>query len=276
MASNEDYIAALRDFNGLLHATFQLSVKLNKLVGDSRKQIASALFAKINLCALSITKLLPKNSEISPREMTVMMEPDRFCDVSSIASLCRNLTEASNLLYYFGVEEVSPEEIQLRLQIGDYQALKGSIAVFHLIGYEGEHLDELQQELVKLKTALEISPAFMELDSWARKQILDGRKAATISHREIACRRGLAADQFSADYRHLSSHVHSDAYALMDLLAGRKLGGPMTVEIRESLLAMIRESTRYLAMTCQDTMVLFPEFQMTAEGLEKIRQFTSR
>jgi hypothetical protein len=276
MASNEDYIAALKDFNGLLHATFQLSVKLNQLVGDSRKQIASALFAKINLGALSITKLLPKDSEILPREKTVVMDPDRFCDVSSIASLCRNLVEASNLLYYFGIEEVSAEEIQFRLQIGDYQAVKGSIAVFHLVNYKGECLEESQQELAKLKTALESSPAFMKLASWTRKQILDGRTAATISHREIASRRGLAADQFSADYRHLSGHVHSDAYALLDLLAGRKLGGPMTVEIRESLLAMIREATRYLAMTCQDMMGLFPEFQMTAEGLEKIRQFTSR
>ena len=276
MASNENYIAALKDFNGLLHATFQLSVKLNQLVGDSRKQIASALFAKINLGALSITKLLPKDSEILPREKTIVMDSDRFCDVSSIASLCRNLVEASNLLYYFGIEEVSAEEIQLRLQIGDYQAVKGSIAVFHLVNYKGEHFEELQQELAKLKTALESSPAFMELASWTRKQILDGRTAATISHREIASRRGLAADQFSADYRHLSGHVHSDAYSLLDLLAGRKLGGPMTVQIRESLLAMIREATRYLAMTCQDMMRLFPEFQMTAEGSEKIREFTSR
>ena len=266
MASNEDYIAAFKDFNGLLHATFQLSVKLNQLVGDSRKQIASALFAKINLGALSITKLLPRDSEILPREKTIVMDPERFCDVSSIASLCRNLVEASNLLYYFGIEEVSAEEIQLRLQIGDYQAVKGSIAVFHLLNYKGERLEELQQELAKLKTALESSPAFMELASWTRKQILDGRTTATISHREIASRRGLAADQFSADYRHLSGHVHSNAYALLDLLAGRKLGGPMTVEIRESLLAMIREATRYLAMTCQDMMRLFPEFQMTAEG----------
>src|SRR5258708_6811838 len=91
MGSNEDYLAALRDFNGLLHATFQLSVKLNELRGDSRKQIASALFAKINLGALSITKLLPKDSEILPRDRTIKMDPDRFCDLSSIASLCRNL-----------------------------------------------------------------------------------------------------------------------------------------------------------------------------------------
>ena len=168
MGSNEDYLAALRDFSGVLRATFQLSVKLNELRGDSRKQIASVLFAKINLGALSITKLLPRDSEILPREKTIVMDPDRFCDVSSIASLCRNLVEASNLLYYFGIEEVSAEEIQLRLQIGDYQAVKGSIAVFHLLNYK-ERLEELQQELAKLKTALESSPAFMELASWTRK-----------------------------------------------------------------------------------------------------------
>src|SRR5437667_6439730 len=171
MASNEDYIAALKDFNGLLQATFQLSVKLNQLVGDSRKQIASALFAKINLGALSITKFLPKQAEILPREETLVMDPDRFCDVSSIASLCRNLVEASDLLYYFGIDEASAEEIHLRLRIGDYQAVKGAIAVFHLANYRGEHLEELQQELGKLKTALEISPAFMELDSRTRNQI---------------------------------------------------------------------------------------------------------
>jgi hypothetical protein len=275
VSRDEDYINALKDFNGLLHATFQLSVKLTKLVGDSRKQIASALFAKINLGALSITKLLPKDAEILPREKTIVMDPERFCDVSSIASLYRNLVEASNLLYYFAVEEVSEEEIQLRLKIGDYQAVKGSIAVLRLVNYKGDRLEHLQHELAKLKTTLESSPIFMTLSAGTRKQILDGRRTATASHREIALRRGLAADKFSADYRHLSGHVHSDAYALLDLLAGKKLGGPMTNEIRESLLAMIREGTRYLAMTCQDMMGLFPEFQMTDEGLAKIRQFTS-
>jgi hypothetical protein len=135
-------------------------------------------------------------------------------------------------------------------------------------------LDHLQDELARLKTELESLPMFMMLSTGRRKQILDGRTTTTVSHREIAIRRGLAADKFSADYRHLSSHVHSDAYALLNLLAGKKLGGPMTDEIRESLLAMIREATRYLAMTCHDMMRLFPEFQMTDEGLAKIRQFT--
>jgi hypothetical protein len=44
----------------------------------------------------------------------------------------------------------------------------------------------------------------------------------------------LPSDQFSADYGHhgyLSDHMHSGALSLMDLLAGGKLGGPMTVEI---------------------------------------------
>lgn len=275
MTSNEDYLAALKNFNGLLRATFEMSVKLNERVGNSRKQIASALFAKANLGALSISKLLPTDSTVLPREETVIMDPDRFCDVSSVASLCRNLVEASNFIFYFGLEEASTEEVSLRLQIADYQAVKRTVAVLRLTNCERQHLEELREDLAVLKAALESSPPFQKLDGGTKKQVLDGRKAATISHRDIAIRRGLAADQFSADYGHLSSHVHSDAYALLDLLAGRKLGGPMTDEIRESLFAMIREATRYLAMTCQDMMRLFPEFRMTADGLEKIRQFTS-
>src|SRR5438876_6553844 len=172
MATNEDYLAALKDFNGLLRATFQLSVKLNKLVGDSRKQIASVLFAKINLGALSIAKLLPKDSEILPREKTIIMDPDKFCDVSSIASLCRNLVEASNLLYYFAVEEISTEEVQLRLQIADYQAVKGSIAVLYLANYNGKQLEDLRHELAMVKTVLENSPIFANLPSGTKNQIL--------------------------------------------------------------------------------------------------------
>lgn len=275
MTSNEDYVAALKDFNGLLRETFELSVKLNDRVGKSRKQIASALFAKINLGALSISKLLPKDSMVLPREETLVMAPDKFCDVSSIASLCRNLVETSNFIFYFGVEEVTVEEVSFRLQIADYQAVKGTIAIVPLTNGNPNHVEELRDDVAALKTALESSPLFQELDAQTKRQILDGRKAATISHRDIATRRGLAADQFTADYRHLSSHVHSDAYSLLDLLAGGKLGGPMTDEIRERLFAMIHEATRYLAMTCQDMMRLFPEFSMTAEGLEKIRQFTS-
>ena len=276
MTSNEDYVAALKDFNGLICATFEMSVKLNERVGDSRKQIASALFAKVNLGALSISKLLPKDSTVLPREQTVTMELDRFSDISSIATLCRNLVEASNFIFYFGVEEASIEEVKFRLQIADYQAVKRTVAVLRLTNGERRHLKELCEELAALKAALERSPLFQRLDRWTKKQVLDGKKAETISHRDIAARRGLAPDHFTADYGHLSSHVHSDAYALLDLLAGKKLGGPMTDEIRESLVAMIREATRYLAMTCQDMMRLFPDFQMTPDGVEKIMQFTSR
>src|SRR5205823_14370131 len=98
-ATDEVYGIALREFNDLIRSTFKLSVRLRKLTGDTRKQIASAMFAKVNLCALSITKLLPPDSKVLSPQETVEMKPEKFCDISSVASLCRNLIEASNRLY---------------------------------------------------------------------------------------------------------------------------------------------------------------------------------
>jgi hypothetical protein len=118
--THEEYDTALSDLSDLIKGAFQLSVWLTELKGDTRKSIASILFAKINLCALSITKLLPPDSKSHAAEE---MERERFCDVSSVASLCRNLIEASNRLYYFAIEPVSEEEAKMRLKIHEYHAV---------------------------------------------------------------------------------------------------------------------------------------------------------
>jgi hypothetical protein len=276
MPSNQDYLAALQDLNDLVGATFYLSVSLNKFTGDSRKQLASVMFAKINLCALSITKLLPADSEILPQQQTGVIARENFCDVPSVASLCRNLIEASNLIYYFAVDEVPEEEVRLRLQIGDFQAVHGSLAVLRLADCHGPEVEELEGELANVKAALKASAEFCKLDAGLRKQILNRRKGATLSQRAIAERRGFHAKRFGSDFRYLSGHVHTDAYSLMDLLAGNKVGGPMTDEIRASLIGLIRETTRYLAHTLLDMVNLFPDFKsrMTSAGLEKMRSFT--
>ena len=111
------------DLNDLIKASFKLSFWLKDLTGDTRKQIAAILFAKINLCALSITKLLPPDCAFVVGEE---IERERICDVSSVASLCRNLIEASNRLFYFSVEQIPIDEAKMRLNIYEYS---GAIAL---------------------------------------------------------------------------------------------------------------------------------------------------
>jgi hypothetical protein len=79
--TDEEYKAALTDLNDLIKGAFQLSVWLTELRGDTRKRIASILFAKINLCALSIIKLLPHDSKA---HVAKEMDRERFCDKETL------------------------------------------------------------------------------------------------------------------------------------------------------------------------------------------------
>jgi len=270
--TDEEYDAALTDLNHLIKGAFQLSVWLTKLTGDTRKQIASILFAKINLCALSITKLLPPDAK---SHVAKEIERERFCDVSSIASLCRNLIEASNRLFYFAVEEIPEAEAQMRLQIYEYYGVRAQKAILKFLNGSQEILKELSNDLAQLKIGLEGSTTFQNLPSHVKKRILDGKQGETLSQPEIAKRRGRNEEAFRADYKYLSSHVHSDAFSLVDLTL-RKAGGPITNETRERLVAMMREAANYLGLTLLDMNSLFPQFKMTDAGLKKARSFVER
>jgi hypothetical protein len=270
--TNEEYKTALTDLNDLIKAAFQLSVWLTELKGDTRKQIASILFAKINLCALSITKLLPPDSKAYvAREM----EGERFCDVSSVASLCRNLIEASNRLYYFSVESVTQNEAKMRLKIHEYHAICVHRAIMKFLNLNEEGCKELNSELAELKLELKGFAEFKRLPAHIQKRIFEGKQGEAFSQAEIAKRRGRDEKAFKADYKYLSSHIHSDAFSLLDLGMG-KAGGPMTDETRERLVAMTREATNYLALTLLDMNELFPQFKMSVEGLAKARSFVKR
>jgi hypothetical protein len=270
--THEEYDIALRDLNDLLKGAFQLSVWLTELRGDTRKSIASILFAKINLCVLSITKLLPPDSK---SHATDEMERERFCDVSSVSSLCRNLIEASNRLYYLAIEPVSEEEAKMRLKIHEYHAVCGHKAIMTFLNLDEQRRKELDRELANLKVELEALGPFQKLSGHIAKRILEGKQGEALSQVQIAKRRGRSEGAFKADYKYLSGHIHSDAYSLFDLIGG-KTGGPITDETRERLVALVRESTNYLALTLLDMNGLFPQFKMSEAGLKRARDFVER
>jgi len=270
--TDEEYQIALTDLNDLIKGAFQLSVWLTNLTGDTRKQIASILFAKINLCALSITKLLPPDAKSHAGKK---IERERFCDVSSVASLCRNLIEASNRLYYFAVESVTEGEARMRLKIHEYHAICAHQSIMKFLGLDEERCKELNSELAELRLELKGFAEFKKIPTHIQMRIFEGKQGEALSQAEIAKRRGRNEGAFREDYKYLSSHIHSDAFSLLDLEMG-KAGGPMTNETRERLVAMARETTNYLALTLLDMNRLFPRFKMSPEGLAKARSFVER
>lgn len=213
MASPEEkYLSTLQELDSLISCAIELSVSIAKLEGDSRKQLASIIFAKIILCALSIRKLLPNSATIpGPEVRGAKIKRDMFCDVSSTASLCRNLIEASNRLYYIGVEQLSSAEARMRLTISEYHAVSGQISIFKYLLEPGPALDELESERSELKKRLEEDSEFQKLENKVKKDIFGGRMGEHLSQAQIAERRGRNIAAFRADYKYLSSHIHSDS-----------------------------------------------------------------
>jgi hypothetical protein len=91
----------------LLVVNFVMVVSLNQhgIKTDGRGIRAMKIFTKQTLSALSLDKLLPKQ---------VFEEEAELWDISSIASLTRNIIEGYLSLYYFGLENISEEEAELR------------------------------------------------------------------------------------------------------------------------------------------------------------------
>jgi len=223
------------------------------------------------VCAFDYELLPPDCASVVGEEI----ERERFCDVSSVASLCRNLIEASNRLFYFSVEQIPIDEAKMRLNIYEYSGAYAHKGILKFLNGSPEILKELENDIARLKTELENSVAFQKLPRDVKRRILDGQQAQTVSHAQIAKQRGHNEFVFRADRQYLSSHIHSDAFSLLDV-AMEKVGGPMTDQTREALVAMVCRATDYLASTLLYMNSLFPQFKMTEAGLKKAHSFVER
>jgi hypothetical protein len=163
----------------------------------------------------------------------------------------------------------------MRLAISEYHAVCGHVFILKHLSFSAKRLQELENERIQLEATIKQFSEFQLLSSGIKRDIIAGKRGEHLSQREIAERRGRSVAAFKADYKYLSSHIHSDSLSLIDLAMG-KAGGTMTDEIRERLIAMTKEATNYLALTIKDMNQLFPQFQMSSEGLDKIDGFIRR
>ena len=273
-AKNE-YETAKRELSGLVHASFQLSRRiLGRQSGIPREHLASTFLAKTNLGALSFTKLLPTEREVS--EIATGIEADQFFDVSSLASLARNLIEGSLRLFYFCIEPVSPDEFAMRLKIHEHHAVHKHLSISRRVGLNATRLKKLETELTALQAELNAMPLFAALKREVQNHIFKGRWGEASTLPDIAEKRGLNRQQFLADYKYLSSHSHSDAYSLFDVRMRSTAGGLMNDESRSFTTNLISEASAYVAIVMLDVSSLFPEFRMSPEGDQKVRSFAAR
>ena len=104
-----------RTIDNLCHCTMTLSSKTAGRSGVSwREQQASLIFAKLCITCISFLKLIPKSSFFTATKGL------NIWDLSSAASLARNIIESYCVLYYVGIDKPSDSEIEFRELLWEY------------------------------------------------------------------------------------------------------------------------------------------------------------
>ena len=270
MDFSQEYKRYLANFSLLTKESFELSIQMSELLLNFREVsnddvsnddfLLLSLFSKIALNADSILTLLPKGD---PRSF-IGTENSKFLDLSSIASLSRDVIDASNALFYLFTERVGDSEHEFRvLLFGLHGWMRQKEFIESVGGPNQEMLFNVSIEVDKFKNQLEANSFFKGLEGEKVKRIFkrtEGRienvKAAMfLTRREITRIRGIDLSFSDAIYMFFSSHVHS--FLMSVSLVGQ------TITLSEKsllfLLLTIKYAAYYLGLSLVDATMLFPE-----------------
>ena len=176
-----------------------LSMQFDGVNTDSRrKKVSTYYLAKLLHTCWSLDKLLPTSKE-------------DFLDFPSIAAVCRNIIELTNLCWYYCIENVSELESEFRFLLYDFHDVTALNTICNKLSFKLDEPQTLDQEKESLKSVLMKHPKFHSLSEDDKKQVKKGRKATLLNHFQIVENRGINVESFHGLYKLMSTHTHSTA-----------------------------------------------------------------
>ena len=271
----EEYQKHLTILSLLTREAFELNIYLSNTFNNRMDNLSNenlvflSIFSKIALNANSILSILPKDD---PRKL-YGTENFKVVDLSSVASITRNIIEASNTLFYLFAEKVENSERQFRFFLF---GLHGWLRQKELVEFVGgsnqvEMLAHISKQIDIFKAKIEANSFFINLNEEEIKKTQKGQRSKSVfrknadkkvenvkdsmflTHREIAEIRGFSPSLFDAIYRFLSNQTHP-------FLMGTSLVGPSIALDEKSfllLLLTIKNAALYLGLTMIDTTMVF-------------------
>jgi hypothetical protein len=274
MDYTKEYRKYLRTFSLLTKEAFQLSIHLSHTLSTKLQEVSNenfvflSIFSKIALHANSILSILPKDD---PRKL---YGTDHFkvVDLSSVASLTRDIIDADNTLFYLFTERVDYSEREFRLLLF---GLHGYMRQKELVGFVGgsnheQMVANISKQIDMFRDQLEANSFFKNLEEEIAQRTAKGTRAKEVfkrvegrienvkdavflSRKKIIKIRGMDLSLFDGVYMFLSSHVHS-------FLMGTSLVGSSIALDEKSLLLLlliIRNASFYVCLAMIDATILF-------------------
>jgi hypothetical protein len=184
-------------FRRLRDNSVAASLAIAGRIADAKAVQASTIFAMMCATSHSINRLL----------VPISSDYGATIDHGSIASLCRNLIEASILLSYVTEDGVSEEESTCRRLLFCVHDCSSRVRLFKGINAKKQYAD--QKEILKdLRNELSNNSFFSKLTEDVRKRALTGAAFYLRGVRSAAINAGWTEEFFDGMYSYLSSQPH--------------------------------------------------------------------
>ncbi|UOE82193.1 DUF5677 domain-containing protein [Vibrio splendidus] len=205
------------DFDKIAEIAADLSMHFGGVRTDDKKRRYSTYFlAKLVHNCVSLLKILPNSSE-----------DKEYFDLSSIASLSRNIIESTNLCWYYCIEDVELEESSFRFLLFDYHDVCTTISLSESFDWKLDAEEELKEEKLVLLEAIKNTSQYFNEGKAEQKKLRQGRKASMCNQSELIEARGVDCKEFKGIYKLLSNHVHTTPNAINSVVHSRSHGQEM-------------------------------------------------
>lgn len=241
------YLEELELYDKVLAFTALVSLNQHNIQTDGRGIRAVKIFTRQTLTAISLSKLLPRPISSRPTDEDVW-------DITSIASLTRNIIETYLSMYYFGTEKICESEAELRFFILQlhrnlewYSIRKQEMDLTELKQFE----DGIANEKIRIKNHVYLSK--LPKDQRIRAiQFREMYKTKVEFEQEL-----YVCKDLRIHYRQLSNLVHPLPLSIerIDNVKGRGLGTDPDVNYS---LIFVMLARRYLAASVIGIVNHFP------------------
>jgi hypothetical protein len=214
---------------------------------DWRNEQISLAFAKLGVTCASFLRLIPDSAYFGPAKGITVW------DLSSAASLCRNIMESYYVLRYL-VKDLEEEEAAFRKLLWHYHKASERHKMLAAALPDSSRWAQVVEARDKLRNELKENPHFLTLGPELQVKLLKGDKFKVHANDQLSREAGISVDYYHSQYKYCSAFVHSAPFsisALADLEA-------VTPEARTRFRTLVGIATGYMAVGIRDFCECFP------------------
>jgi hypothetical protein len=216
----------------------------------------SLIFAKQVVTCISLLRLIPGSKFFAPAGRVAVW------DLSSVASLTRNIIENYLMFFYIAIEPASPEERSSRRLYWDYHEAHERYEMVRTALPNSKHLPRLKASVDSLAAQVKQSGFYVRATPGHQRNLLEAKDCKLVAYIDLSYRAGISRNYYRAEYKYCSSFAHTAPFSLSQLNAFRA-GAP---EAHQVLRRLIRLATGYMGVAIRDYAVLFPDQQTLIVG----------